>query len=312
MAITTETPGDNSIIIKFNGADPIVDIATVIKTFLTTHGWEALDPAFFSKTYTQAYNNIMTYRALNKDGVTYKYMQIRFYLHSHIRIALMEDYTVLDNVVYNECTHGYPQATYGQRIPVDSANQGAIFLSASTRWCIMQTQSGDLFGSSLSSGWEACFELTQAQIEDDPAVYPTFAFSCAYYLCSAPSGQGVMAPVRSRLGTGNHTKTRASVPVAAWGIGITQNPVSTLGFSVNPFNNKHNAFDVGSAWDAVGDCGYFKGFVYGLKMFQCGIGQLGDKMRVKTNDEFFIDPQGTDKYFMIFTDDSKCRIGFPL
>jgi len=311
MPITTETPGANSMIIKFNGTDTVLDIANLIKTFLTTHGWEALDATYYTPTSPTGYNTVMTYRSLNKDGVTYKYMQIRFVAHTHVRIATMEGYTVSGNVIYNETITNHPNPTYGQRIPSDVSIMGALFISASNRWCIIQTQSGDLFGSSLSGGWEACLELTQAQTEDDPELYPTFASANAYAFCTLPSTHGVMGPVRSKLGTGNNAKTRAITPVTSWGQGLS-GPVSTLGYSVNPFNNKHNAFDVGSAWDCSGDCGYFKGYVYGMKVFQCGIGQLGDKMRVKTNEEYFVDPAGEDTDFMIFTDNSRVSIGFPL
>ena len=266
----------------------------------------------------------MTYRALNKDGVTYKYMQIYYYNTTGYGFGcrVFENYNdvakTFTNLAYlSDDISNYHQACY------PSSQNGRIHLFATERYfCMLNI--GAAIGSNSGNGAIGCFETTQANEGD---LTPNFCWintylATAMYYASYYYHYYVACFPRTAKYTGPlaGTYTRFSTPIGDWGGGIhTSNDqnIFTMKSSIPsnppPFGTtvKHHVFDIMVSCDEH-LARYVKGQIYGLKAFTTDIGANGDVFTVKCNEDMFLSNSGTDLDHFIISHNVNGTFGLPL
>ena len=265
----------------------------------------------------------MTYRALNKDGIGYKYIQLSYYNTGTKGFVCktFENYNSTTKTVSNlafgsddslQCQHCDP-----------SIQNGRLHLFASARYFCM-FNIGVQIGSSTGNGACGCFETTQANEGDDTpnfcwlnTFYATGNYYSTYYrhsFCAA-------FPRTSKyVGSNAAHYTKFSTPIGDWGGGIhtsTSNHYYSMQHTIPevpaPFgiSAKHHVYDLMISCNEHA-ARYLKGKVYGLKAFTTDIGANGDMFRVKCNGDMFLDESGTDLDHFIISQGTFGTFGIPV
>ncbi len=309
MPVSQIQSGPNSAIVEYTTGSDFIEILDEMKLFVESHGQEAVDTAYYD---VGSRHNIMTYRALNKDGVTYKYMQLYYYNTNNYGFGcrVFESYDSTTQVGTNMAHLSDDIANYHQICNPLNQN-GRFHLFATARYFCMLHIGVDI-GSYVGNGATGCFETTQANDGDDT---PNFGWINTYlatsmYYSSYYRHQYLMCFPRTAKYTGSAAGvwTKFSTPIGDWGGGIqtgSDQTYYTMKYSIPsnppPFGAtvKHHVFDLMVSSDEH-LARYVKGQIYGLKAFTTNIGSNGDVFSVKCNADMFLSNAGSDlDHFMI-------------
>ncbi len=320
MSVIQHTSGPRSAVIEYTVGSDYVTILEEIHDFVVAHGQEAVDATRWD---SGNYKSIMTYRALNKDNVTYKYIQLSYY-NTGIKgftCGVFESYNATTKIGTNQ-TQGCNTPSFNQNC--DPLNQnGRLHLFATVRYfCMLHI--GVEIGSNIGNGATGCFETTQANDGDDTPNFcqlNTFLATGNYNDGNYRHAYVACFPRTSKYtGTNASYYNKFSTPIGDQGGGI-QTGSSNLYYSMQlsiptvpaPFgiSAKHHVFDL------MVSCNehiarYLKGKLYGLKAFTTDVGANGDVFRVKCDSDMFLDESGTDLDHFMICHDTFGTFGIPV
>lgn len=280
MAVNNIVIGPNSHRIQYDAGTVIADlIAGVESAVLATHGWELYDAT--------AGTNAKCYRALNKDGVTYKYTVLDYNTSGKLIAKVYESWNsgthVGTNLAYNSDAGSAAQL-------VNLVNGGNLYLFINPRWLVLSSYVLGAIGTGTANylGPSGIVEFERIHPEDTGAAgYPCF---------QSLYSNGVSAP-------GYIPRTRGGLVSSAntlWGMG---NPWgSALSYGLSPWSNLYQACDswaYASSYSQAGVGSDVRGRHFGLKLFPNNAGQYMDETTVNVNAEFFVDPNGTPTGFWV-------------
>ncbi len=287
MGISTTALGTNSFQIDYTTGTTQADLLTAIKNAITNsgandRGWEAYDLA--------AGSNAIAFRALNKDGVTYKYVVVDINTTS---VLLLKTYETWDSSAHtgtNLC-YNSDSATYGAKYITTGPGQLFVFVNA--RWLAMLSRdvvSGQLNYNSSYQGLIGCFEVARDNAEDTAAAnYPPFFwtntsnfFMTAFACCG-------FSP-RTRDGS---TGANAKIEIATI-LGKTVGTTTKAQSFVPSTTNVWNAKDWGLTLYVHEPSNSVRGRAFGLKLFTMTKLLLLDKSTIKVNSDYIYSVSGTD------------------
>jgi hypothetical protein len=297
MAILTTAMGSNSAVIEWSNTTPAIMNAE-IRTFLEAHGWVAYDAATWT---TGSWTDIMTYRSLCADGVTYKYMQVRYHANLFIACFVYETYDSGTKI-------GTNLAFYSDNLTYQCAftptGTGSLVIFATNRYFFLKNP------YSLSYYMVGCVETTKVDASNDR---PPWAWiSGHYFQGTAATYYYSLSPVRTYSQTGDPAaqQTRLTCAIGAWGYGTAFNLGAISLTGTFPFDGKHQVHDVIATYDVSPR--YLQGKLYGIKVLNANIGNEGDIVTAKCDASGFLDPAGTNKDFYITVTPNAYKIGLPL
>lgn len=207
-------------------AHTFTDFANAVKDAITgtnpvkATGWTLLDEFTAGRIHTQVF------RALNKDGLTYKNIILR-YDHSETAIytSTCESWNDVTHVATNECW------TFGNHAPIPyKLNYSDILIMVAPRWCVLTSVIHNEVGM-----WAGVFEMEREDVADTAAEnYP-----CWGWMSSALWTLGSTVRDLRPLGATNHTLI-CMPRVRTGGVGINAAMFWTADFGL--FSNP-NIFD---------------------------------------------------------------------
>jgi len=320
MPVTQTSSGDNSAFIEYTAGSTYTEILTEVQTFLVAHGWTKEDASFWDAGSNKC---VMTYKAVNKDATTYKYIQIGYYDTTGYSFycKVYEGYNSTTKIGTNLAYYSDNHALWSQAITLASHN-GRLHLFASERYFFM-LNIGTVIGSSTGNGGIGCFEFSVANDGDNT---PHFAWMNSYLATSnykpstSYSNYYVLCPPRTAKYTGAQATyyNRMCTPIGHWG---GEGVSTTNYFDMNgtipsnppPFGAtvKHHVFDIIASFDNTTNR-YVKGKMFGLKAFTTNIGANGDIFRVACDSDMFLDNGGTDLDHFIIKQGTYGSFGIPL
>ena len=177
MTVTTHSLGSNSVALEYTSGTTASGIQYAIKDFITAHGWQKMETDLhYSGDYTY-----WGYRALNKDGSTYKYCRI--FTNTTPTPALLH---IQPCETYNASTHIGTNYAYGadngdNALRLNLGSSGFVYVFANSRYIIMHSYYGSIYGCSTGSAFIGCCETKPAHSEDTG---PHQGYVQSYYLAA--------------------------------------------------------------------------------------------------------------------------------
>ena len=321
MAVISVTNmGDNSAVIEFGKNSTALELLTSIDQFIVAHGWIRVDADFWvTTTWT-----VMTYKAANKDGLSDKYIQVRYnayvsYGGPGFQIYVYDTYNSGTKVGTNPAYLCNLESTAYRILSVTTlATGGYIYVFSTNRWLIMYTVGldgalGMTYGSANSFMGTAETKLINAG--DTSSYSPAHVWLTGRDISSGTYAVSYPRTRSGAVGSTAATNTRVVTSFGCMGIN-TGTVITNIPLGLNCFSDKHIASDLTAVTDTnlLTTFAMIKGPLYGIKIFGRGIGILGGTVQVKCDEEFFVDPNGTDKEFFLLplTDTNQLRFGIPL
>ena len=324
MAVTTNVLGTNTVVIEYTSGETVASAMNAIHDFMITKNWESLDAAVWG-VGTDSW--IRTYRIHNADGVSYKYVQFRGdATNNKFNMYVMQSYNpgTMTSTNIAQLSNSWAASLYfGQKMNL--ATGGQIYIAANNKWVVTQalTYAGDV-GTTTGSSFFGCFETTTVQPECDPMLYSPHVWLCGYTSVMT-YGTNYIAPAsppntKTQTAIGAAQSCRIVTPLGAWGALAAPSATPAYGTSAhlvlpaatNPFNGKHNAFNLTLVYDAYSGSAisYVQGTIYGLKALSRGVGVLGDIIRIPVDTDSFADPAGINTDHLILTEGSVYTLRF--
>jgi hypothetical protein len=128
MTITATALGSNSVMLDYTAGETIANMKVAIDTFLTAHGWTSYDAAPY-----------YVYRALCKDGTTYKYLKLESHATlNYIYFRVMESWNNSTHVATNESA--YHLASDGVSVSATALTLGAVSTTLVGKIIVAATQ----------------------------------------------------------------------------------------------------------------------------------------------------------------------------
>jgi hypothetical protein len=183
MAVVTTALGPNSVRLDYPPSESLANLITAVENFLTSHGWSLWD--------ADAGVNARAYRALNKDGLSYKYVVLDWNTAGYLFIKTYESWDETSHTGSNLC-YLSDNTAYAQRINLTSG--GSLCVFAQSSYLIIQSNNSGTIGSSTGNAWTGCIEVSRDNPNDTPdAGYPCYVWANAWrmlcqgqYLISFP------------------------------------------------------------------------------------------------------------------------------
>lgn len=281
MSIVNTPMGENSFQFDYSTGTTVSEIMIAIEAeILNEHGWEMHDE--------NAGINQRCYKALNKDGVTYKYVTLDLSGSQSIKLVVYENW---DAVTHKGTNKANQSDTAGKGGSVTATQPGQIFLFINPRWLAMTTRNpfnGVLNSDPSAQGIFGCFEFTRDNSEDTgEGGVPCFFFlnsSSMYY------GDGCGYSPRFKAGA---TTTSAKLEFSTI-LGKTRDAAykfnDFMPTAKNPWNGKDWALTIYVHEPAF----VMRGRVFGLKATTQGAYLILDRIISKCDEDFMYDDEGTD------------------
>lgn len=282
MSIVNTPMGPNSFQFDYSTGTTVAEIFTALEAeIINGHGWELHDGA--------AGINQRCYKALNKDGVTYKYVVLDLNTASVLKLVVYETWNATAHTGTNKANTSDTAAKAGA---VTAAQPGQIFLFINPRWLAMTTRNpfnGVLNSDPTAQGIFGCFEFTRDNSEDTGAAgVPCFMFmntSSMYY------GDGCAWSPRFKNGA---VTTAAKLELSTI-LGKTRDAAykfnDFMPTTKNPWNNKDWALTLYVHEPAF----VMRGRVFGLKATTQNAYLILDRIISKCDEDYMYDDAGTDK-----------------
>lgn len=294
--LATTQLGPNSWVIAFAMGTTVAQISAEVTTVLVAAGWEVYDAVAGTKA--------ICYRALNKDGLTYKYMVLNYNTTNWMFIQVYESWNPSTHTGTNPCPRNSDTSAGYQQTLLLSSDKGLLYIFANTRYAAFGARqySYSTFGNTTTCGVSGCFEFDRDNPDDTVAAgYPVH--------CMVNTG---------RLGENNSSSYETlSIPRTPSGSsGVAQyaevstvfgktsyNPLfglnSILPNTVNPFGNKDWAISL-YVQDGTPSNPSVRGRMFGLKAFTQSRLSFLDKIQVPVDDDLNYNANGilTDHFII--------------
>ncbi len=295
MAVVTTDLGPNSARLDYPASEPLVNLIATMENYLTVHGWSLWD--------ADAGANAQAYRALNKDGLSYKYVVLDWNTSGYLFIKTYESWNADTHVGTNPCYYS-DNTAYAQRITL--ANGGSLCVFAQAGYLIIQSNNSGTIGSSTGNAWCGCIEVSRDNPEDTPdAGYPPFIWVNGYRMMSR--GDYIISFPRLKNENVGSNASRYNFVSTEMGFG---------GYSYAPFWSGNNIYGYSLYyWVPTGTNGFSgKGWAWTLRVgtllnpFPVKRGRLMgiilitrgqgvaapgvDTVDIKVSTEGFVDPNG--------------------
>lgn len=175
MAVTNTQFANNSYkVVISNELTGSNNVIAGVNTAITTLGWslwDSIDQTSFSPIVTRVY------RTLNADGVSYKYVILRFdTLKLRINLSCAEDFNVTSHIATNESWHSDGCFSHGYDL-----RYSTIFVNATARHLLLQTwiinepghwagifEAERVAGEDIASNTAPCFFYTNSLMLGTP------------------------------------------------------------------------------------------------------------------------------------------------
>lgn len=287
MAIINTALGPNSYQFDYSTGTTVAEIFAALNAEITNgHGWEVHDQL--------AGANAVCYRALNKDGTTYKHVVLDLNTSNRLKTNGYESWNSTTHVGTNSVVMLFPSGTSEANMYCGYFNSapGQIYLFINQHWLAFMTRNpldGTLNGGGQQQvGISGCFEFSRDNDEDTGAV-PCFCMMNTSTLFTTTANGCARTP---RLYNG---VTGASATIEFGTIlGRTEGGTKLTSFvptSKNPWNNKDWALTL-----YVHEPNFcVRGRLYGLKASTANAYMVLDRLVVKCDEDYLYDAQGQDK-----------------
>lgn len=268
MAITTTPLGSNSASIVYDAGTALADLITAVENYITAHGWAVYDAS--------AGTNARAYRALNADGVSYKYVVLNYNTASVLWIYVYES--------WNSGTHaGTNQAEVGAYPEIDLTNGGTLYCFVTSKWLLVRSVSNLGTWSSFVGG---LVEIRR-ELPEDTAIagIPPYA-----YVSSTVGAQ--YAP---RIKNGNTGYSAAYNTAHIFGTTLSAVPATA-----NNWNSKYFVVDL-YAFNSLAVGYEYRGLWFGIKGYASGQGANMDDMTLNVDSDYKLVSSGgtpTDYWIM--------------
>lgn len=294
----TYSTNPNSVKITYPAGAALADLMDTVEHIITGGGYDSGTPANSTTPFggwslwdSAAGTNSRAYRALNKDGETYKYVVLNY------NNAYANSVTIKIWETWNEVTHaGTNQAasndTSANAQKVDLTNGGSLYVMTNPRWLILVSFVGGVWGGTSNTTFSGCGEASRDLPED------TVAANLPCSVALSTSMTNVSTPVSGLMcknlsgGTGSNVGSGLISPIGM--VGQTGTGFQLL----YPFTSKYQAFNlsilVGNAtggWGNQTSAG-LKGRIFGLKLMG-PTGAYMDEATLKVDEDYFLDLLGT-------------------
>lgn len=305
MAVVTNTLGPNSARLDYPASESLVNLIAAVENYIALHGWTLWDAA--------AGANARAYRALNKDGLSYKYVVLDWNTAGYLFLKVYESFNSSTHSGSNLC-YLSDNTGYAQRITLTTG--GSLCIFAQSKYLISQSNNTGTIGSSTGNAWSGCIEVSRDNPADTPAAgYPPVVWA---------NGSQMMCQ-------GNYVISFPRMKNEAVGAAASQyNFVSTEmafgGYSYAPFWSGGNIYGYalyfwvptgtnafsGKGWAWTLRVGSLlnpfpekRGRLMGIILITRGQGVAApgvDSVDIKVNNEGFVDPNGTAANFWIISE----------
>lgn len=311
MTTATTALGPNSVAINYSVNATVAEVLDAIQAFITTKGWDLYDAS--------AGTNARCYRALNADGVSYKYMVIDANSANYIMTKVYESWNATTHVGTNLAFNS-DNTTYAQQLTL--ANSGYLYVFATVRWCALLSKKNDgTLGSATGNAFCGCFEISRDNSDETPGQYPIYAWMNGYGMTGGIADgtypRCFALPKNRQAGTADTASRDNSVTTLS---GQTLNSSITLTTrlpnTTNPWstNNNNFVFTPFAVQTNQASAANFnvRGRFYGLKLLASGLGTPFDLITIKTDTDAFYSPAGNDQDHHILTNSYQNRIALPI
>jgi len=309
MAVNNIVIGPNSHRIQYGPATALADLrAAVEAAILASHGWEVHDAA--------AGTNAVCYRALNADGITYKYVVLDFNTAGYMLLKAFESWNSTTHVGTNQC-YLMESTNYNQR--VDLTNGGNIYIFVSPRWLAAVSYNNGVIGSSSGQSFTGCFERTR--VEDELASgstdLPPFIGAIPGWINGMLNLPGFSAPrIKSSNFVGINAFCRLSDGIRTLA-NCSSNPYLPYPNQPSPWTGKYVVRDIVVAYNnaqAGSSSGVGNdeplGKLYGLKVTARSVGTILDEMTINLDANYFCDPAGSPAGCWLLTEAANANAGY--
>lgn len=285
MAITTTGIGPNSAKIDYDAGTALASLISAVDTYITSAGWSLYDGS--------AGTNAKAYRALNKDGSTYKYIVLDYNTSNRLICKVYESWNSVAHTGSNLAYYS-DQAGLGQQ--VDLTNGGSLYLYSYTAWLILFSKIGATLGSATGASWCGCLEVARDNPEDTAgAAYPCWGWANGYELQGSGQHTAFSYP-RLRDGTtGSSCQAFVSTLFSVHGHVLGSFNVNFTYWSTNnnSWNSKNWSFTVRTGkYGAINNACFINGRIFGIKLTQKSLGSFLDDIYCNCDADFFYDPAG--------------------
>ena len=283
MAVTTTALGSNSWQMDYTAGTTLAQIKAAVEAVMLLGGWTVYD--------ANAGTNAICYRALNKDGASYKYVVLDYNTANVFLVKCYESWNASTHVGTN-LAYNSDSSTYAGKYSLTAAGQ--IFAFINPRWAAFVTRDPATAQLNSNTAWQGLFgvfEVARDNPEDTAAAgYPPVVWMNTNMMYSSPSQNccGYMPRTRSGATTSNavvevacilgKTRSAASIKIASF-----------IPTSVNVWNNKDWALTTYLHEPS----NVIRGRIYGLKLFTQGKNLFMDKAGVSVDADFFYNVGGS-------------------
>lgn len=306
MTITANSLGQNSSALSYTAGTTEDELSNAIKTAFSSLGWEVFDEISTTRTI---------FRALTKDGNSYKYTEINL-AGGYIYLSAWEIWDGALSQGTNETYYG-GTAAYMQRY--DLTNGGDVFLFGSARHMIILSRiAGDVWGNNDDNTFTAVLEIARDNPEEVAGEYPLFLWTTGNMFVGQKAttsnrGRCAMLPRDTQNLTGSNAWDYMGIATV---VGSTHDNAAML-YSVLPSGSNPmsptGATQVYTPYLVDRRNRFVRGRVYGLKILPRNIGSVMDKINVRVNNELLYDANGsfTLYHHILATNTAGCRFAIP-
>lgn len=297
--IDKTTPWDsgknpNSAAVDYPASAALADLMDTVENWITGHGWTLHDAS--------AGANARAYKAANKDAASYKYIVLDYNTSNRIMIKTYETWNEVSHSGSN-LAYSSDNSSYCQQVNLSAG--GTLNIFATARYLLMESNNSGVIGSATGSAWCGCLEITRDNPEDTAALgYPCWGWANGNVVHAGTINQ--FSFCRTRNGTIGANAAYYSYAGTIFGSGMGNNNWSLYTATpnaLNLWNSKNWALTLRVGWYYSTSLLYeYRGRLYGLKLITRGQGGFLDEISVKTNSDYFFDPNGAATGHWILTE----------
>jgi len=308
------SPSTNAKTVQYPAGSNLADLIDTIESAITAMGWELLDAA--------AGADARAYRALNKDGISYKYIVLDYSNAGFLALKVYENWNELTHAGTN-LAYLSDTTTYAQLVDLAAGGKMNIFAQASYMY-LLSDINGEIGNN--QNGFVCICETMRDNPEDTAAAgYPPYIWTsgaginavasaimlsfCRTRLGYTGSTAGIYSGFLTDFGQMGRYNLRA-LDTGNYGVHGTTVPGSTHSWSGKSNVSKMSAYfaRTSSEWE-------IRGRVIGMMLIsQYSIGILApftDETIFKVDVDGFPNPAGVDAEHWILGNNGIVRIAIP-
>lgn len=288
MPTKTTILSPNASVISFAQGSTISEVISAVNDEIvrtdagqSVHGWELFD--------AEAGTSSRVYRALNKDGETYKYVHLDYTDGTTLKLTAYESWDEEAHTGTNPAAY----AAVTDNAAIKLSDRGNVYLFINPRWfavCIKQFSSSVILTAG-TSGVIGVFETARDNPDDtvENGLPPFVLMNTAIAADSVSSTLRTCLLVRTKAGNGNQPGELSTVFGRT-----TTSPVYRLNQFTPDVANAFSAKDWAITPYVHGPANEIRGRIFGLKLYTRNKLFFMDKVGVKTDLDFMYDPEAED------------------